>query len=107
MDIVRQSAQRLTELFDITATKDCTNQVAVADILVDGKTLVSQVPVTYLLFLEKQLTDFHTIVKKLPLLDGSEDWHVDESQGCYGTEPVQKTRTKKIPRNHVKAEATD
>lgn len=107
MDVVRQSAARLTELFDITATKDCTNQVAVADVVVDGKTLVSKVPVTYLLFLEKQLTDLHTLIKKLPLLDGSEDWHMDEAQGCYATEPVQTTRTKKIPRNHVKAEATE
>jgi hypothetical protein len=107
MDVVRQSAERLTELFDITATKDCTNQVATADVVVDGKTLVSKVPVTYLLFLEKQLTDLHTLIKKLPILDGSENWHMDESQGCYATEPVQTTRTKKIPRNHVKAEATD
>jgi len=107
MDVVRQSAERLTELFDVTATKDATNQVAVADVVVDGKTLLSKVPVTYLLFLEKQLTDFHTLIKKLPVLDGSEDWHRDEAQGCYATEPVQTTRTKKIPRNHVKAEATE
>jgi hypothetical protein len=107
LDVVRQSAERLTELFDITATKDCTNQVAVADVVIDGKVLLSKIPVTYLLFLEKQLTDLHTLIKKLPLLDGSEDWHRDESQGCFATEPVQTTRTKKIPRNHVKAEATD
>ena len=107
MDVVRQSAVRLTELFDITATKDCTNQVAVADVVVDGRTLVSKVPVTYLLFLEKQLTDLHTLIKRLPVLDGSEDWHMDEAQGCYATEPVLTTRTKKIPRNHVKAEATE
>ena len=107
MDVVRESAARMTELFDVTATKDATNQVAVADVVVDGKTLLSKVPVTYLLFIEKQLTDFHTLIKKLPILDGSEDWHRDEAQGCYATEPVQTTRTKKIPRNHVKAEATD
>lgn len=107
LDVLAQSAQRLTELFDITATKDCTNQIAVADVVVDGKVLASKLPVTYLLFLEKQLTDFHTIVKKLPVLDGSEDWHRDDAQGCFATDPVQTTRTKKIPRNHVKAEATD
>ena len=107
LEVVKQATTRLSELFDITAVKDWTNQAAVAEIVVDGKTLVKAAPVTYLLFLEKQLTDFHTIVKKLPLLDGSEDWHMDEAQGCYATEPVQTTRTKKIPRNHVKAEATE
>ena len=29
---------------------------------------------TYLLFLEKQLTDLHTFVKKLPVLDAAESW---------------------------------
>ena len=32
------------------------------------------VPVTYLLFLEKQLADVHRVVAKLPLLDPAEDW---------------------------------
>ena len=64
-------------------------------------------PVTYLLFLEKQLVDLHTFVKKLPVLDAAESWTFDESADCYATEPVQTVRTKKVPRNHVKAEATE
>ena len=107
MDVVESASSRMVELFDITAVKDCTNQIAVADVVVDGKKLVEQVPVTYLLFLEKQLQDFHTIVKKLPVLDGSEDWTFDEGLGCYATAPSFTTRSKKVLRNHVKAEATD
>ena len=64
-------------------------------------------PVSYLLFLEKQLTDLHTFVKKLPLLDAAEDWSFDGSADCWRTEPVRTIRTKKVPRNHVKAEATE
>ena len=64
-------------------------------------------PVTYLLFLEKQLVDLHTFVKKLPVLDAAESWVFDASADCWATEPVQTAKTKKIPRNHVKAEATD
>jgi hypothetical protein len=60
-----------------------------------------------LLFLEKQLVDLHTFIKKLPVLDASETWTLDTSADCWATEPVQTVRTKKIPRNHVKAEATD
>jgi hypothetical protein len=43
----------------------------------------------------------------LPTLDASELWSFDQAADCWATEPVQTTKTKKIPRNHVKAEATE
>ncbi|MEM6285204.1 MAG: hypothetical protein AAF787_23630 [Chloroflexota bacterium] len=106
-EAIERTVSILTELFDITATKDWANGDARADIVVDGRTLVADVPVTYLLFLEKQLTDLHTFVKKLPVLDAAEIWRFDESQDAWATDPVQTSKTKRIPRNHVKAEATE
>lgn len=106
-DIIRQTIEVLTKLFDATAAKDWTNCQAKADVIVDGQTLLSQVPATYLLFLEKQLVDLHTFVKKLPVLEASESWTFDASADAWATEPVQTVKTKKLPRNHVKAEATD
>lgn len=106
-EIIRQTTEVLTKLFDIVATKDWANCKAKADIIVDGKTLLKDVPATYLLFLEKQLVDIHTFIKKLPILDASETWNFDLSADCWATEPVQTLKTKKIPRNHVKAEATE
>ncbi|HEY7349449.1 MAG TPA: hypothetical protein VH599_14130 [Ktedonobacterales bacterium] len=106
-DIIRQTVDVMTKLFDATATKDWANCKAKADVVVDGQTLISQVPATYLLFLEKQLTDLHTFIKKLPVLDAAESWTFDASADCWATEPVQTLRTKKVPRNHVKAEATE
>ena len=106
-EVIRKTADILVALFDVTATKDYTNCKARADVVVDGKTLLAGVPVTYLLFLEKQLVDLHTFVKKLPVLDASESWIFDPSADCWATEPVQTSKTKKIPRNHVKAEATE
>lgn len=106
-EIIRHTVEILTKLFDITATKDWTNCQARADVVVDGQTLLTQVPVSYLLFLEKQLVDWHAFVKKLPVLDAAETWNFDASADCWATEPVQTVRTKKIPRNHVKAEATE
>jgi hypothetical protein len=106
-EALRQTATTLTRLFDVTATKDWANCVAKADVKVDGNTLLEGVPATYLLFLEKQLTDLHTFVSKLPVLDASDSWAFDQAADCWATEPVQTTKTKKIPRNHVKAEATD
>lgn len=105
-EVITQTSEILAKLFDITATKDWANGEARADVVVDGETILEKVPVTYLLFLEKQLTDLHTFIKKLPVLDASEIWSFDESQDVWATEPIQTTKTKKIPRNHVKAEAT-
>jgi hypothetical protein len=106
-EVIRQVSATLTRLFDVTATKDATNRVATADVVVDGRTLLADVPVPYLLFLEKQLTDLHTFVKKLPVLDAAETWVFNDSADCWSTEPVRTIRTKKVPRNHVKAEATE
>jgi hypothetical protein len=106
-EVIRQTAGILTRLFDVTATKDWTNCVARADVVVDGEPLLREVPVSYLLFLEKQLVDLLTFVRKLPVLDASESWIYDAAADCWATEPTQTTRTKKIPRNHVKAEATE
>jgi uncharacterized protein YfkK (UPF0435 family) len=105
-DVIEKTVDILTKLFDVTATKDWANGTALADVVVDGEKLLEKVPVTYLLFLEKQLTDLHTFVKNLPTLDPSEVWGFDGATDAYATEPVQTTKTKKIPRNHVKAEAT-
>lgn len=108
-EVIRRTGAILTELFDVVATKDFANCGARADVTVDGKVLLEKVPVTYLLFLEKQLTDLHTFVQKLPVLDPSESWQPqrDPVTDCYMTEPAETTKTKKVPRNHVKAEATE
>lgn len=105
-EIVRATAKKMTELFDVTATKDWGNCVAKADVVVGGQVLLAAVPVTYLLFLEKQLTDIHTFVKKLPILDPSETWEYSRDQDLYATRAVQTVRTKKITRPLVLYEAT-
>ncbi|HEX7733233.1 MAG TPA: hypothetical protein VF458_00165 [Ktedonobacteraceae bacterium] len=106
-EVIRKTSETLSKLFDVVATKDWANCQAKADVVVDGKTLLTGVPATYLLFLEKQLVDLHTFIKKLPVLDAAETWSFDQSADCWATEPVLTTRTKKVPRNHVKAEATE
>ena len=107
-DVLAEASQILTRLFDVTLTKDIANCKATADVVVNGEPLLKAVPVTYLLFLEKQLTDVHTFVAKLPLLDPAEDWEdaIDPVTGCWKTRPAQTVRSKKIPRNHVISEAT-
>lgn len=106
-EALTQAAKAFTDMFDVVATKDFGNTVAEADVVVDGETLIENAPATYLLWLEKQLVDLHTFVSKLPTLDPAENWTYDPNSSAFRTDTLQSTRTKKVPRNHVKAEATD
>jgi hypothetical protein len=105
-DAISQATKALSELFAIVETQDRANTEAQADVVVDGEVLRGQVPVTHLLFLEKQLVDLRTFIGKLPVLDSAEEWEYSPATGCYATPVHQTSRTKKVPRNHVKAEAT-
>ena len=105
-EVVKDIREALLELFDITATKDWANCEARADIVVGGQVLVSQAPITYILFLEKQLEDIRTFCLKLPTLDPTEEWHWDENQNCFATKMQSRVKTKKMPRVLRKAEAT-
>jgi len=106
-DSIDAAKSVLTELINIVATQDTANTQAKADVVVDEKVILKDVPVTHLLFLEKQLTDIGTFVSKLPTLDSSERWNYDSSVDCYVTVPVKSNKSKKVYRNHVKAEATE
>lgn len=95
-----------TRLLDLTATKDEANTRAKADIRVGETVIATNVPVTYLVWLEKQLDDMKTMIGKLPTLDPAFAWSQDVN-GNWATPVVQTVKTKKVPRNHVLAEATD
>lgn len=105
-DVVAAMQADLVRLWDLTATKDLANCEAKADVVVDGKTLVEGVPATYLLFLEKQLGELESFIRRLPTLDQAEKWTHDSAQGLWTTDPVQTVRTKKVPKSHVAYEAT-
>lgn len=105
-DLLAKVASSKTELFDVTAQKDFANCKALADVVVGGVTVVKQAPVSFLLFLEKQLTDMQTFISTLPVLDEAEDWTHDENSGLYKTQPTATAKTKKIQRPLVMYHAT-
>jgi hypothetical protein len=104
--MLSKAAALLTELFDVTATKDWGNRHAVADVEVDGQVLIKDAPVPFLLFLEKQIADLHTFVDKVPVLDETDDWMKDDASGLYKTAPTTTHRTKKVQKPVVLYEAT-
>lgn len=95
----------LTELIDISLTKDIGNCKAFSDLTI-GDSQIS-VPATFLLFLEKQIVDIKTFVTNLPVLDGNEDWTKDDNTGLYKSNPTKTHRTKKTVKPIVLYDATD
>jgi hypothetical protein len=105
-DLVGDVREVMTEMFDLVATQDWANCEARSDVLVNGERILGNVPVTHLLFLEKQLKDVETFVSKLPTLDPAERWEHNEAVDYWATPPSETTKTKKVPKNHIKYEAT-
>jgi len=95
-----------SDWLDAAMQKEITNQVTGADIVVDGVTLFENMPATALLNLEAKLVEIRQVFSQMPTNDPSEKWLWDADLGCFITRPRYTYKTKKILRNHVKAEAT-
>lgn len=108
---VKQALQEieksLTDLIDSVATQDFANCKAKADIMVDGKVVLKDIPVTHLLFLEKQITDLRAMLGALPTLDPADKWTFNQDADFYASQPFRTTKTQKQPRSHVLYPATE
>ena len=105
-DLIEKFIQASEELFNLCATQDWANTRAKANVIVDGQTLLEDVPVPFLLFLEKQLIDIKTFVGSLPVLSSDQVWQYQNNVDCYAAEPKQTAKTKKITKPVVLYEAT-
>ncbi|HIJ70636.1 MAG TPA: hypothetical protein HPP87_04645 [Planctomycetes bacterium] len=85
---------------------DSSSTSAKADVIVAGDTILSDVPVSVLLFLEKQLIDLRTLANNLPTLPTDKIWKLDVAKNCYVTEPEQTVKTQKKIEPIVKYHAT-
>lgn len=105
--LLRDMQEAEAERVDLSFLVDRANQIAKADLVVDGVVLAKDVPATTFLMLEKTLTDMKTFIQNLPGQDASEEWSFDGTKDCYVTEPTEAAKTKKVTRPLVKAPATD
>lgn len=107
-EVLQTIHRSLAELFNTEATKDFANCEAKADIVVDGVTIMAQVPPTFLLFLEKQLKDLGTMVERIVELDTAEEWRTDENdRGVHVSVASKRHRTKKVQKGIVLYPATE
>ncbi len=107
LDVLKDISHVIENTYNVIGIQDATNCKARVDVEVRGVVILKNVPVTYLLFLEKQITDLITVVNSLPILDSAEEWKFSESQNLYVTDEKETTKTKKVLQRFVKYEATD
>jgi hypothetical protein len=97
MDVVNAAGALYADLINVVSQKDVGNMKAVANVVVDGNEILSGVPATHLLWLDKRLEDWHTFINKMPELDIAEQWNpIPEDKGMYRTEQRQTIKTAKI-----------
>jgi hypothetical protein len=96
----------LKDFLDLAATQDISNQSASADVEIEGNIILSSVPVSHLLFLEKTLGEIRAFVSRVPVLDSDKEWEFDGNRGCYKTPARETVKTKKISKAVVLYDAT-
>jgi len=107
LDVVRKMAAEMIEFHDVLATLEHGNTQAHANVVVDDRVILRDVPVTLLLFLERQLTELATFIGSVPTLPTDRDWVFSTDANCFVTEATQQVRTQKTPTAFVKYEATE
>jgi hypothetical protein len=95
----------MVRLFDLKFIREYANCSARANVVVNGETLLTDVPAGYLLFLENQISDLITkLIDRLPVLDAAEEWNDTDPAlptGVWASVPRETTRSEQVPRVQV------
>ena len=75
------TANFVARYYDALLQKEMTNQVAKADLEVDGKVIANDLPATFLLGLEARLKVLRSIYEKAPTLQSGVHWELDKTMG--------------------------
>lgn len=100
-DVLEEIKLALSPVYDAVLTQDEGNTRARADVKVGDKVLLAGVPVTHLMYLEKQVEDLTTFLDSLPTLDPSEQWSEKPVDGVYSTPPYETLKQAKVFKTHV------
>jgi len=102
--LVRDLLPKLTGCFakmlDLDMTVELANPSARADVVVDGKVLLKDLPVGALLVLEKRLKSLKEVVEKLPTLDPTVTWVWSLPNKAYSS-PTEYTASKKTQKEFI------
>jgi hypothetical protein len=110
-DVITEAQEKFASIWNSEAAKDFANAKAVADLVLDAdtdrpETLYKNVPVSHLLYLEKQLNDLFTFVSNLPVLSTDHNWEYDAQHSHFRSNVIKTLKSKKIQRPIELAPAT-
>jgi hypothetical protein len=106
-EALKSAAAKTARYLDLLGTKERSDQQATADVMVDGEVFLKDVPVLFLLGLERQLNEELVQARKLPTLSPAHEWSPYDSRGVWVSKPITTKSTKKIRKYNVMAPATD
>lgn len=104
--VINDMITTMISRIDTVATRDNTNSSAKADLILPNGT-VESVPVTHLLWLEKEIAHVIDFIANLPVLNAGAKWIKDADLGIYRSKETKTQRTKKVPKSVVLYPATD
>ncbi len=106
------TAKAVGAYYDVVLQKEATNaSVAKADLIVDGITIGTDLPATFLLGLESKLKTLRIVYDAIPTLAPGVVWEEDAGaalEGVYRTKHDEiRSKTRKEPQYRVLVEATE
>lgn len=81
--------------FDLTLQRDRTNQIAKGSVIIDGRTIIEDAPVSFLLSMEQQLLKIRNFIAALPTPDTGEQWTLNANTNMLESAPKISLRTAK------------
>jgi len=97
-----------TESVNANLTKENTNSIAKADIVVNDDTWATGVPVNAILAMETATKKLRDVVLDVPTLEPKEEWKPskEHAPALFESEPKLRNKTKKVERFQIITEAT-
>lgn len=108
-DKLKYASTSIIRYLDAVAQKESTNQLAKADVELNGAVILAEVPATLLLGLETKLKTIRGMYEAIPTLGPGIEWKRDETQGpdvWVMAEPETAMKTEKVIKPFVMYEAT-
>ncbi len=99
-----------TRYWDLRLQKESANQLATADVEINGKIILDNVPVTFLLNMEEELRQVKKVYSVMPTLKPGVEWMPDSNKGrgiYKSVHDVETSKTEKTIQHKVIVQATD
>ena len=107
-DRVNYTGKSIGAYLDALYQKEATNQNAKADLIVDGVTIGTDLPATFLLALESRLKYIRSVYETIPTLPAGIEWNEskDKGEGTWDmVHPEEKLKTKMTFKSQILVDA--